>query len=50
MPSPSTPSPSRDRLHRPGRTSLDRGRPWQRSGAVWGLGAVVAAVITPTVE
>ncbi|MFF3569573.1 DoxX family protein [Nocardia jiangxiensis] len=29
----------------PGRISLDHGRPWQRSGAAWGLGAVVLAVV-----
>ncbi|MQY19097.1 DoxX family protein [Nocardia macrotermitis] len=29
----------------PGRISLDHGRPWQRAGAVWGLGAIVLAVV-----
>ncbi|MGX1809592.1 DoxX family protein [Nocardia sp. NPDC055321] len=28
----------------PGRYSLDAGRPWQRQGLVWGLGAVVLAL------
>ncbi len=38
----------------PGRISVDHGRPWQRSGAAWSLGAValgvVAAVITLAVK
>ncbi|WP_254205369.1 DoxX family protein [Nocardia alni] len=29
----------------PGRFSLDHNRPWQRQGAIWGLGAVVLAVV-----
>ncbi|MFX0574348.1 DoxX family protein [Nocardia nepalensis] len=29
----------------PGRFSLDSGRPWQRQGVVWGVAAIVLAVI-----
>jgi putative oxidoreductase len=29
----------------PGRFALDHGRPWQREGVVWGVGAVVLAVV-----
>jgi putative oxidoreductase len=29
----------------PGRLSLDHNRPWGRSGAAWGVGAVVLAVV-----
>lgn len=28
----------------PGKFSLDGGRPWQRQGVVWGVGAIVVAV------
>jgi len=28
-----------------GRLSLDHGRPWKRQGAIWGVGAVVLAVV-----
>ncbi|MFE1597100.1 DoxX family protein [Nocardia sp. NPDC058705] len=33
----------------PGRFSLDAGRPWERSGVVWGGGAVVVAVVAAVV-
>ncbi|MTE15894.1 DoxX family protein [Nocardia aurantiaca] len=29
----------------PGRLALDRGRPWQRQGLIWGAGAVVLGVV-----
>jgi putative oxidoreductase len=29
----------------PGRVSLDHGRPWQRRGIIWGLGAIVLGVV-----
>ncbi|MGO4613649.1 DoxX family protein [Nocardia sp. 2YAB30] len=29
----------------PGKFSLDAGRPWQRQGFVWGVGAVIIAVV-----
>ena len=29
----------------PGRFSLDAGRPWQRQGVVWGVAAIVLAVV-----
>ncbi|MEC3920647.1 DoxX family protein [Nocardia sp. CDC160] len=33
----------------PGRISLDHGRPWQRQGVVWGVGAVVLAIVAALV-
>lgn len=33
----------------PGRFSLDRSRPWQRSGIVWGVGAVVLGVVAAVI-
>ncbi|MEV6325124.1 DoxX family protein [Nocardia sp. NPDC051787] len=30
----------------PGKISLDAGRPWERQGFVWGVGAVIIAVVT----
>ncbi|HJQ47111.1 MAG TPA: hypothetical protein VJ870_12450 [Amycolatopsis sp.] len=30
----------------PGRFSLDAGRPWQRTGFVWGSASVAVAVVT----
>ncbi|RJO79406.1 DoxX family protein [Nocardia panacis] len=33
----------------PGRFALDHGRPWQRHGLVWGVGAFVLAVVAAVV-
>ncbi|MGY4099798.1 DoxX family protein [Nocardia sp. R16R-3T] len=33
----------------PGKFSLDHGRPWQRQGVVWGVAAIVVAVIAAMV-
>jgi putative oxidoreductase len=33
----------------PGRFSLDYGRPWQRQGLVWSVGAVVLAVVAAVI-
>ncbi len=33
----------------PGRFSLDHGRPWQRDGLVWGVGAIVVGVVAAVV-
>ncbi|WP_433624088.1 DoxX family protein [Nocardia sp. CA-120079] len=33
----------------PGKFSLDHGRPWQRQGLVWGVAAIVLAVIAAVV-
>ncbi|WP_280411054.1 DoxX family protein [Nocardia asiatica] len=30
----------------PGKFSLDAGRPWRRSGFVWGVGALILAIVT----
>lgn len=33
----------------PGRFSVDHGRPWQRHGIVWGVGAVVLGVVAAVI-